>query len=278
MEHATVVQKENILTQIVTYKVQEIAQRSSLRPVRELKAALAGLEPCRPFGKALRRPGEVALIAEIKGASPSKGIIRHPFDPVDIAGRYAKAGAAAISVLTDTRFFAGSTDYLEAVRKTCALPLLMKDFMVSDYQLYEARALGADAVLLIAAVLADEQMAGFLDLAGELGLDCLVEVHDRTELERALAVGAGIIGINNRNLKTFATSIEQTFSLLPLISPGVTVVSESGIRTRADMQRLAGAGVHAALVGETLMAHPDPGEKARELLGLSVQPGVIGDA
>lgn len=271
-------QKDNILTQIVTHKVQEISQRRSLKPVQELKAAMADLESCRPFGKALRQPGEVALIAEIKGASPSKGVIRRSFDPIDIAGRYAQAGAAAISVLTDAKFFAGSPDYLAAVRKTSALPLLMKDFVVSDYQLYEARVLGADAVLLIAAVLADQQLAGFLNLAGELGLDCLVEVHDRTELERALAVGAGIIGINNRDLKTFTTSIEQTFNLLPLISPEVTVVSESGIKTKVDMQRLAAAGVHAALVGETLMAHPDPGEKARELLGLRLQSGVSGDA
>ena len=274
MVHRAVVQKDNILTQIVTHKVQEISQRRALKPVQELIATMADLEPCRPFGKALRQPGEVALIAEIKGASPSKGIIRHSFDPVDIAGRYAHAGAVAISVLTDAKFFAGSPDYLAAVRKKSALPLLMKDFMISDYQLYEARVLGADAVLLIAAVLADEQLADFLNLAGELGLDCLVEVHDQNELERALAVGADIIGINNRNLKTFTTSIEQTFELLPLISLEVTVVSESGIKTRADMQRLAAAGVHAALVGETLMAHPDPGEKARELLGLTLQSGV----
>jgi len=270
---------DNILDRITAHKREEVQLRQALRPLREVQAALDGLPRRRPFGPALRSPGEVALIAEIKSASPSRGVIRSPFDPAEIAGQYTRAGAAAISVLTDKRFFGGAPEYLALVRKASPLPLLMKDFIVSDYQIYEARALGADAVLLIASVLTGEQLSFSLQLARELGLACLVEAHDREELEEALQAGADIVGINNRNLKTFTTSLDHTFELMPLLKgTGVAVVSESGIKTRADMLRLQDAGVHAALVGETLMAAPDPGAAARQLLGRAGQAEVTGYA
>ena len=268
----TLTKPANILERIIDHKLDEVLLRQAYRPLREVKSVLGGLPPCRPLAPALRRPGgKVALIAEIKSASPSRGVIRSPFEPRVIAGQYTRAGAAAISVLTDRRFFGGAPEYLATARKASPLPLLMKDFVVSDYQIYEARALGADAVLLIAAVLPGDQLSAYLHLARQLGLACLVEVHNREELEQALKAGASIVGINNRNLKTFTTSLDHTFELMPLLrGTGATVVSESGIKTRADMLQLQDAGVHAALVGTTLMAAPDPGAKALEPLGAEV--------
>lgn len=207
------------------------------------------------------------VIAEIKKASPSKGILREDFEPVAIAKTYEACGAAAISVLTDNRFFQGSIDYLRAVRSVSTLPILMKDFIIDPYQLYQARACGADAVLLIAAILDRNRLSALIEMSGSLGLAALVEIHSAEELATALAANADIIGINNRDLKTFQVTVETTRRLAPLISPGKLIVSESGIDSREMMRALAeDAGVHAFLVGEALMRSPDIGAALRSLL------------
>lgn len=207
-----------------------------------------------------------AIIAEVKKASPSKGVIRADFDPVRIARAYADSGAAAISVLTEERYFQGHLDYLAAIRGVVDVPLLRKDFLFDPYQLYEARAFGADAVLLIAAILDDALLRELLWLAEELDLAALVEVHDRPELERALRHGVRLLGINNRDLRTFHTTLRTTEDLLPLIPREACVVTESGIETAADIERLERQGVRAFLIGETFMRAPDPGAKLAELL------------
>ena len=220
------------------------------------------------FAAALRGDG-IQLIAEVKKASPSRGVIRHDFNPAEIAYIYASNGASAISVLTESTNFQGSLKHLKTIRTALednGLPLLRKDFIYDSYQVYESRACGADALLLIVALLDPQQLAGLLRLSHEMGMACLVEVHNEAEVEAALSSGAGIIGINNRNLNTFAVDLAVTRRLRPLIPPDRTVVSESGIKNRSDIARLREWGVNAVLVGESLMSAPDIAAKMRELL------------
>lgn len=252
----------------MAHKKEEVRRRKELYPLTRMLDRWPALPPVRPLDRSLRRPGEVTLMAEIKRASPSKGWIRQGLRPVELARTYVRAGAAAISVLTDNRFFRGHRAFLPLVRRESPLPLLRKDFIIDPYQIYEARYLGADAILLIAAVLDDGRLAGFQQLAAELGLSALVEVHTEEELKRALEAGAAVVGINNRDLRTFQTDLSITLRLREkIIDPRVLVVSESGIHTRRDMLALAACGVDAALVGEALVRAADPGEKIKELLG-----------
>jgi indole-3-glycerol phosphate synthase len=216
--------------------------------------------------RVIRSGREIRLIAEVKKASPSKGLIRPDFDPVAIARRYEETGASAISVLTDEKYFQGKLEYLTAIRETVQLPLLRKDFIIDRMQVYESRAAGADAILLIVAALPIGDLHALLSLTRDLGMDALVEVHTEPELCAALSVGAEIIGINNRDLQTFETKLETTIELAPKVPPDKVLVSESGINTRADVERLMAAGVDAILVGESLMREPDPGTKVKELL------------
>jgi len=249
----------NILDRIVANKRQEIARARNSVSESDLEGRLAGLLPASDFAAALSRTGEVAVIAEVKKASPSAGVIRADFDPVAIALSYELHGAAAISVLTDVSFFQGHLDHLTAVRSRVSCPVLRKDFILDRYQLLEARAAGADAVLLIAECLPEGQLATLHRQALELGLQTLIELHDADQLPRVLSTGGRVIGINNRDLRTFTTRIEQTLDLLPVIPPDRVVVSESGIATHADLERLFAAGVRAVLVGESLMRAPDIG-------------------
>jgi len=255
-----------ILDDIVAYKRTELAAQKQAVSLAQLQdMALFHATPS-PFLRTLREwPGR-AIIAEVKKASPSKGVIRADFAPLALARTYAAQGAAAISVLTERRFFEGSLDYLRLIREHVALPLLRKDFLFDPYQVYEARAFGASAILLIIAILSDGQLAELSALARTLGLDCLVEVHDEAELERALACGVQLLGINNRDLRTFHTTIETSERLVRLIPPGVTVVSESGLSHSEQLSRLEAQGVRAFLIGETFMAVPDPGVPLRALL------------
>lgn len=257
-----------ILKRIVDAKREEVAFFRSLLPLRELRRRVAAAPPVRDFLGAVRRKGAtVNLIAEIKRASPSRGLLRPDFNPPEIACAYEKAGVQAISVLTDEGFFGGHPKHLREVRRVTRLPLLRKDFIIDDYQLYQSRLLGADAVLLIAALLEQARLVDFLGLAGELGLTALVEVHTPEELSRALETGAALVGINNRDLRTFQTDLGVTLRLLPLVPEGTVVISESGIRNRRDVMRLARAGVDALLVGETLMRSRDIGAAVAELMG-----------
>ncbi len=258
-----------ILDRIVAGKRQEIAEARQRLPERDLERRLAAAPPVRDFRAALDQPGEVRVIAEVKKASPSAGVIRADFDPVAIARTYEAHGAAAISVLTDAPFFQGSLAYLTAIRNAVALPLLRKDFILDRYQLLEARAEGADAVLLIAEILADDQLPRLLREAQDLGLQALVELYEADNLARVVESGARLIGVNNRDLRTFVTRLEHTLELAPRLPQDCCLVSESGIRSRADVERLRAAGVRAVLVGETLMRAPDPGGKLRELRGVS---------
>jgi len=256
-----------ILDQIVAYKKKEIAGLKKEFSADNFPNTDRGGKQGK-FAAALRTEGEVALIAEIKKASPSKGIIREDFDPAAIAQIYSAAGASAISVLTDREFFMGSPSFLATARKVSLLPLLRKDFIIDSCQIYEACSLGADAILIIMAILDDREAGRFFELASSLGMECLVEVHTGEEMERALALGARIIGINNRNLNTFKTDLTTTFRLIEKISdPRVTVVSESGINSRDDVLRLKEHGVHAMLVGEALMREKDIANSVTRLLG-----------
>jgi len=257
-----------ILDEILAHKREEVARARAEVPLAELRARLDGLPPARDFTAAVGHAGQVNLIAEVKRASPSKGLIRAGFDPAAIAAAYAEGGAAAVSVLTDRRYFQGDLSYVAVVKGAAPLPVLRKEFVVDAYQLYEARCAGADGVLLIAAALTDDEMERFLDLAGELGLHSLVEVHDRPELERVLALDAPVIGINNRDLRTFHTTLETTEALAPLVPAGRVLVSESGICTRADVERVAAAGARAILVGESLMRSPEILPRVQELVGV----------
>lgn len=258
----------DILKRILARKVEEIAERSARLPLRELSARIAGLPPTRGFVAALEAKideGEPAVIAEIKKASPSKGVIREDFDPAAIARSYAAAGAACLSVLTDKDFFQGGEAYLEQARSACGLPILRKDFTIDPYQVYEARAIGADCILLIVSALDDPALLELSLLAAELDLDVLVEVHDEIELERALGVPAPLIGVNNRNLRTFETSLDTTLTLRDRVDAGRLLVTESGIHTRADVERMQEAGIDAFLVGEAFMRAPDPGAELARL-------------
>jgi indole-3-glycerol phosphate synthase len=254
-----------ILDDIVAARRADVARAQRATPMAELEARPSYRAARRPFAAALRaqRP---ALIAEVKKASPSRGVIREDFDPVSIARAYADAGAAAISVLTEERFFQGAAAHLEAIRAAVDLPLLRKDFIFDPYQLAEARAWGADAALLIVAMLDDAQLVDLLRSATTLGLDVLVEAHSEDEVARAVAAGATLIGVNNRDLRTFVTTLATAERLRPLIPPGVTAVAESGIERAADVSRLRRAGYDAFLVGESLMRASDPGAAARALL------------
>ncbi len=254
-----------ILDDIVRDKRQELERVKATTSVTALQRdALFGAAR-RDFRAALERPR--AIIAEVKKASPSKGVICADFDPVRIAVAYATNGAAAVSVLTEERYFQGKLEYLAAIRNAVAVPLLRKDFIFDPYQVYEARAFGADAVLLIVAILSDTLLRDLLQLAAALELSALVEVHDRTELERAVHCGAQMLGINNRDLRTFHTTLATTEQLLAYVPPRTIVVSESGIDSVADIERLERAGVRAFLVGEACMRAADPGAKLAELLG-----------
>ena len=258
----------DILRRILARKAEEVAERRARVPERELRARLPEAPPVRGFRQALEahiQRGEPAVIAEIKKASPSKGVLRPEFDPEAIARAYAGAGAACLSVLTDVDFFQGADEYLVRARAASGLPVLRKDFTIDPYQVLEARALGADCILLIAAALDDTRLGELADLAQSLGMDVLLEVHDAGELERALATPAPLIGINNRDLRTFEVRLETTLDLLPRVPGDRLLVTESGILTRADVERMRAHGVHAFLVGEAFMRAADPGAALREL-------------
>lgn len=260
-------QTRTFLDRIVADKREALAAAKQAVPRTELEARLADAPAPRSFIEALRAPG-LSLIAEVKKASPSKGLLRADFDPIDIAKRYAEAGASAISVLTDEKHFQGSLDHLNSVRQALpdGPPLLRKDFIFDEYQVIEARAHGADAVLLIVAMLEQPLLESLQTAIRALGMTALVEVHDETELERAAKAGAELIGINNRNLRTFDVDLATTERLRPLAPDGAVVVAESGIFTRDDMRRLESIRVDAVLIGEALVKEPDPGAKVRELL------------
>ncbi len=261
-------QTETILDRIVEHKREELAASKDATPFAEMRALAEGALTARDFAGALRGQ-RISLIAEVKKASPSRGVLRADFEPVSLASQYAHAGASAISVLTDEEHFQGTLADLQAIRMALpdGPPLLRKDFLFDEYQVFEARANGADALLLITAMLETSAMAELIRLTGALGMSPLVEVHDEPEVERALRAGAEIIGINNRDLRTFHVDLATTERLRPLIPPEKTVVAESGIFTRDDMARLGAIAVQAVLIGEALVTAPDPGAKVRELLG-----------
>ena len=252
----------DILERIVAVKREEVAMAKARRDEASLRRDAEAEQGLRDFVAALRRPiaaGRAAVIAEVKKASPSKGVLREHFVPAEIAASYERGGAACLSVLTDERFFQGSAAYLVQARAACALPVLRKDFMVDSYQVFEARAMGADCILLIAACLDDAQMADLEAQAHALGMAVLVEVHDGTELDRALRLKTPLLGINNRNLRSFEVSLDTTLALLPRVPPERILVTESGILAGADVRRMRAAGVHAFLVGEAFIRAPDPG-------------------
>jgi indole-3-glycerol phosphate synthase len=256
-----------ILDDIIRHKREEVAHRRVENPVAELKAVAAAAPRARNFAAAIRRGCQPSLkiIAEVKKASPSKGVIREDFSPVEIARVYEANGASAISVLTDERFFQGSLQYLVDIKSAVALPVLRKDFVVDEYQIYESRAAGADAILLIVAALTDDELSRFHGLAASLGMGCLVEVHDAEEMDRADAIGAKVIGVNNRDLQTFNVDISTSAEMFPRAPKGAILVSESGITSREDMTFLAKCGAHAVLIGESLMRSGDIGAKLRGL-------------
>jgi indole-3-glycerol phosphate synthase len=258
------------LDKIVAVKREEIAAARKKVPLEAIRADAESRVLTRGFEDALRRKiavGKAAVIAEVKKASPSKGVLRADFIPADIAQSYAEHGAACLSVLTDRQFFQGGADYLKQARASCDLPVLRKDFMVDPYQVYESRAMGADCILLIAACLDDAQMADLEAIARGLDMAVLVEVHDGAELQRALKLRTALVGINNRNLRTFEVSLDTTLSLLAEVPKDKLLVTESGILQPADVQRMRAAGVHAFLVGEAFMRANEPGEALEALFG-----------
>ena len=262
----------DILNKIVAVKREEVAAALSKKSLAAMRADAESRVLTRDFEGALRAKiaaGQAAVIAEIKKASPSKGVLRAEFVPADIAQSYAqgdgRVSAACLSVLTDRQFFQGGVDYLKQARASCDLPVLRKDFMVDAYQIYEARAMGADCILLIAACLSDAQMAEFEALAHSLGMAVLVEVHDAEELQRALRLKTRLVGVNNRNLRSFEVSLDTTLGLLPQVPADRLLVTESGILTREDVRRLRDAQVHAFLVGEAFMRAPEPGQALADL-------------
>lgn len=258
----------DILNTILARKTEEIAERCARVSLDELVARAADAAPVRGFADALKAAiaaGEPAVIAEVKKASPSKGVIRANFHPADIAVSYEFGGAACLSVLTDVDFFQGADAYLQQAREACTLPVLRKDFVIDPYQVYEARALGADCILLIVAALDDQHLADLSGLAMQLGLDVLVEVHDIDELERALQVPVPLVGINNRNLRTFEVSLDTTLAMKDAVPRDRLLVTESGILVPEDVARMRAAGVNAFLVGEAFMRAEEPGEALRQL-------------
>ncbi len=260
----------DILDKIVAVKRQEVAAAKTRKSLELVRADAESRVLTRDFVGAIRAKiaaGMPAVIAEVKKASPSKGVIREDFIPADIAQSYAEFGAACLSVLTDVQFFQGSVDYLKQARASCQLPVLRKDFMVDAYQIFESRCMGADAVLLIAACLDDAQMKDMEAIALGLDMAVLVEVHDQSELERALKLRTPLIGINNRNLKTFEVSLDTTLALRSQVPADRILVTESGIHTRDDVLRMGAAGVNAFLVGEVFMRVPEPGEALEALFG-----------
>lgn len=258
---------ENVLEKIVAHKRGEIETAKSQRPESLLLEQVAQAPPVRDFAAAMTEAEGIGLIAEVKKASPSAGIIRADFDPVAIATIYEQHGAACLSVLTDEHFFQGHLDYLMHVRQAVAIPVLRKDFILDRYQVLEARSAGADCVLLIAECLEEEQLGDLYHYAAELGMESLIEIYEPANLERVLKLNPKLLGINNRNLKTFVTDLDHSISLMEQIPQETLLVSESGIRTRNDVVRLQDAGVGGILVGETLMRAENIGEKVDELLG-----------
>ena len=260
----------DILQKIVAVKHEEIAAARKKASLEAVRADAESRVLTRDFEGAMRRKmaaGQPAVIAEVKKASPSKGVLRADFIAADIAQSYAEHGAACLSVLTDRQFFQGQPDYLKQARASCDLPVLRKDFLVDPYQVYEARAMGADCILLIAACLDDAQMADFEALAHGLGMAVLVEVHDGAELDRALRLKTPLVGVNNRNLRTFEVSLDTTLALMPRLPADRLLVTESGILSAADVRKMREAGVHAFLVGEAFMRAPEPGEALAQLFG-----------
>ena len=258
----------DILVEILDTKSAEIAQRKQRVTQQQIQSELATAPPLRDFVAAIRQrvaAGRAATIAEIKKASPSKGLIRENFDPAQIARSYEKGGAACLSVLTDVKYFQGDDAYLKQARDACQLPVLRKEFIIDPYQVYESRLLGADCILLIVAALDDQQLQAFTKLAYELGMAVLVEVHDAAELKRALALNTELVGINNRNLRTFETTLQTTLSLLDEIPDERIVVTESGIHERADVEIMMQHNVRAFLIGEAFMRAVEPGEKLAQL-------------
>jgi indole-3-glycerol phosphate synthase len=261
----------DVLRRILDTKRSELAAARVARSAGELERLARAAPPARDFVGALRArlaAGQTAVIAEIKRASPSKGLLRADFDPPSIARSYAAGGAACLSVLTDREYFQGAPEFLVAARGACALPVLRKDFVIDPYQVLESRAMGADCILLIAAALEPSAMRELESLALELGMAVLVEVHDAAELDAALALKTPLIGVNNRDLRSFVTRLETTLDLLPKIPSGRVVVTESGILSRQDVQKMRAAGVGAFLVGEAFMRAADPGQALKELFAM----------
>ena len=262
----------DVLQRILAVKREEVAAARARRDLastrRDAETAVEGVSAIRGFAAGLRRriaAGGAAVIAEVKKASPSKGVLRAEFHPAEIAATYQKHGATCLSVLTDAQFFQGAPDFLRKSRAACSLPVLRKDFMIDPYQVYESRVLGADCILLIVAALEPALMIDLEAIAIGLGMDVLVEVHDAAELDAALALRTPLVGINNRNLRTFATTLQTTLDLLPSVPPDRLVVTESGILSTDDVKRMRGGGVNAFLVGEAFMRAPDPGAELARL-------------
>lgn len=263
--------KPDILYRILTRKSEEVEQRQSQLPLSELQQSLKNALPVRGFISALQKKldlNQPAVIAEIKKASPSKGVIRENFNPPEIARSYQQGGAACLSVLTDRDFFQGSDEYLIAAREACDLPVIRKDFIIHAYQVFEARVMGADCILLIVAALEQSQLIDLHDLAIELGMDVLVEVHDEHEMQRAVALNLSMVGVNNRNLRTFETRLDTTVELLPMLPEGCFMVTESGIHSAQDVQFMRDNDINAFLVGEAFMRAQDPGKALSEIFDL----------
>lgn len=260
----------DVLHKIMATKAEEVAHDSTQLTLVELQAINKDMPACRGFIKSIQNhlaDNRPAVIAEVKKASPSKGVIREHFVPAEIAQSYQQGGAACLSVLTDRQYFKGHDDYLKQARAAVDLPVLRKDFMMCPWHIQHSRHLGADCILLIVAALEDELLHELTDLSHELGLDVLMEVHDESEMERALKTSAQLIGINNRNLKTFETSLDTTARLLPMVPQNRIVVSESGIHQQEDIHTLQGHGVNTFLIGESFMRHDNPGQQLRHLIG-----------